>query len=264
MPLSDNQRQTFFDRGTLRLRRVFHEADAARMVARIWDLLDEKYGARRDDPATWTEKQPTGFQSLTQTGAFNAILGRALVDALNDLLGNGAWNSGKAWGVPLVTFPEPGRTWDIPKNQWHLDFPVRGSPDKLPGIRVFAFISAVEPRGGGTVVAAGSHRLVEYLAEAGRTQDGHSAQVRDSLAACYPVLGGLWSEPVFEHDRVHHFMTTGNRIDGVKIQVQELTGTIGDVILMHPWTFHAPAPNCRRRPRMMVSHSLYRSVVISS
>jgi ectoine hydroxylase-related dioxygenase (phytanoyl-CoA dioxygenase family) len=33
----------------------------------------------------------------------------------------------------------------------------------------------------------------------------------------------------------------------------------GDVVLMHPWTFHAPAPNCGAKPRIMVGHSVYRN-----
>jgi hypothetical protein len=82
MAFSDTLRETFFDRGTVRLTRAFPESDAWRMVDRIWILLSEKYGVRRDNPATWTENQPTGFQSLTRLGAFNPIVGPALIDAL--------------------------------------------------------------------------------------------------------------------------------------------------------------------------------------
>lgn len=263
MALSDMQREEFFDQGTLRLTRVFPQAAAARVVDGIWGLLEQKYRLRRDSPATWTEKQPTGFQSLTRAGSFNSIAGPALIDALNDLLGKGEWNSTKTWGAPLVTFPENGRMWEVPKNQWHLDFLARGTADELPGIRVLAFISPVEAGGGGTVVAAGSHRLVERLLATGLAHGGHSATVRDLLAASHPWLRGLWSETAGDEDRAR-FITRGERIHGVDVRVEELIGAPGEVILMHPWTFHAPAPNCSQRPRIMVSHSVFRHATVAA
>lgn len=258
MALSPAQRQIFFDRGTLRLNSAFPDADAARMVDRIWGLLEDKYGLRREDPATWTEKQPTGFQSLTRSGAFQAIVGPSLIDALKDLLGNAEWNSTRTWGVPLVTFPESGRMWDVPKNQWHLDFPARGSADELPGIRVLAFIAPVEARSGGTVVAVGSHRLVKHLVARGLAHEGQSTVLRDSLASSHSWFRNLWSEAALDKDRASCLMADGERIEGVDVRVDELTGATGDIILMHPWTFHAPAPNCSWMPRMMVSHSVFR------
>ena len=258
MALSPAQRKMFFERGTLRLTCAFPDADAARMDESIWGLLGDKYGVRREDSGTWTEKQPTGFQSLTRAGAFNSIVGSTLVDALNNLLGYARWRSTVSWGAPLVTFPERGRAWDVPKNQWHLDFPARGGANELPGVRVLGFIAPVEVGGGGTVVVTGSHRLVEHLVRKGLAHDGHSPVIRDSLASAHPWFRRLWSETALDEDRVRCFMTDGENIDGVNVRVEELTGATGDVILMHPWAFHAPAPNCSLRPRMMVSQSVFR------
>jgi hypothetical protein len=257
MALSSVQRQRFFDQGMFRLPRAFSELEAQRMVEDIWQLLEERSGVRRGDPSTWTERQPTGFQSLTHKSAFHAIASPIVTEALDDLLGVGAWVSPKAWGAPLITFPEQRRAWDIPVNQWHLDFPARGNPNEFPGIRVLAFIARVETKGGGTVVAAGSHRLVEELIASRLAQGGHSANVRDALAASHAWFRALWSEAA-EPNRVHRFLAAGEYIGGVHVCVEELTGMPGDVTLMHPWTFHAPAPNCSRSPRMMVSHSVYR------
>ena len=248
----------FLTRGTVRIPAVFSKLEAARMVDSIWKLLEESSGFLRDDPSTWTEKQPTGFQSLTRKNVFNAIASTIVVDALDDLLGNAQWTSTKAWGVPLVTFPEIGRVWDVPQNQWHLDFLARGDTHRLPGIRVLAFIADVEPSGGGTVIVAGSHRLVGNLVETGQAHGGHSTTVRDALATSYPWFRALWSNTSETSNRTRRFVETSESIDGMELRVEELTGTPGDVILMHPWTFHAPAPNCGRTPRMMVSHSVYR------
>ena len=50
----------------------------------------------------------------------------------------------------------------------------------------------------------------------------------------------------------------GEEIDGIRVRVVELTGDAGDVTLMLPWTLHAISPNGSDRPRMMVTHSVYR------
>jgi ectoine hydroxylase-related dioxygenase (phytanoyl-CoA dioxygenase family) len=231
------------------------------MVHGIWRLLTDKYGIQPDSPATWTVRQVTGFQSLTRSGTFNSVEGPAVVDALDDLIGKGAWKSTGSWGAPLVTFPEHACAWDVPRGQWHLDFPARGSADRLPGIRALAFIAPVACRGGGTVVLTGSHRLVEQLVRTSQAREGHSAQTRDSLAASHPWLRDLWSEAADQQDRVRRFIDEGVNIDEIRVRVQELTGVTGDVVLMHPWTFHAPAPNCGSTPRLMVSHSVFSSML---
>jgi hypothetical protein len=47
-------------------------------------------------------------------------------------------------------------------------------------------------------------------------------------------------------------MTDGVVIDGTRVRVRELTGRAGEVVLMHPRTLHAPAPNTHPTPRMML------------
>jgi hypothetical protein len=41
-------------------------------------------------------------------------------------------------------------------------------------------------------------------------------------------------------------------VDGMHLRAEELTGHAGEVILMNPRSFHAPAPNCLDTPRMML------------
>ncbi len=262
MALSETQRQAFADRGVVRLNGAFPESDAGYMVDKIWSVLEQKFMLRRNAPETWTENQPTGFQSLTRAGAFEPIVGPVLRDALDDLLGEGRWGSTEGWGAPLITFPQVGRKWDVPRAQWHIDFPARGAADELPGVRVLAFVAPVDPGGGGTVVATGTHRLVERLLAHGQGQTGNSATLRASLAQSHAWLRALWSGSADNRDRISHFMANGAHLDGVDVRVEELSGSIGDVILMHPWTFHAPAPNCGRKPRFMVGHSVFRNATI--
>jgi Phytanoyl-CoA dioxygenase (PhyH) len=262
--LTDKQRAQFEQLGVVRLNGVFSEADAKWMLERLWDSLTEQYGIQRGEPATWALKQPTGFQSLTRLGVFDALGGSVLLGTLDAVLGEGAWERPLHWGVPLVTFPDHASHWHVPGRQWHLDFPARGRSQQLPGVRVLAFVAAVEPAGGGTVVVTGSHRLVERLVATGQARDGHSARVRDSLAASHPWLRSLWCGGADTQDRVARFMAEGECIGDIPVRVAELTGAPGDVILMHPWTFHAPAPNCGQTPRFMISHSVFRNTAAAA
>lgn len=107
----------------------------------------------------------------------------------------------------------------------------------------------VRPRGGGTLVLTGSHRLVAPYLSLGETF--RLDRVRTLLAA-HPWLRGLW-KPGDGGDRIQRYMNDGTIIDGVPLRVVELTGEPGEVILMHSDTFHAAAPNRLTEPRTMLT-----------
>jgi hypothetical protein len=255
--LSDVQKSEFEQVGVVRLTEVFSESAAQRMCQQVWDLLAKKYGIRPDDPATWTLRQPTGFQALTRSRAFDLIAGRLLVNALDQILGDHAWREPEHWGAPLVTFPGHAPEWQVPHNHWHLDFPARGRTHPLPGVRILAFITPAASRGGGTLVVEGSHTLVARLVTVGGAGQGHSTEVRRVLARVSKWFRDLWSDGD-NHERIQRFMIAGGVVDDVPVRVIELTGSPGDIILMHPWALHAPSPNCGTTPRIMVSHSVFR------
>ena len=49
--------------------------------------------------------------------------------------------------------------WEVPRNMWHLDMP-RSRSIGPPGPEMFTFLNKVEPKGGGTLILEGSHRLL--------------------------------------------------------------------------------------------------------
>jgi hypothetical protein len=119
-----------------------------------------------------------------------------------------------------VTFPTE-RKWEVPHASWHLDAPA--SP-KIPGVLLFAYLAPVPERGGGTVMLAGSHRIVEkFAAGLGATDEGRSADVRRKLNRAEPWLRALWSRDD-KVDRVRRFMTEGAMVRGVPLRVMEMTG----------------------------------------
>ena len=244
--LTTDQRDEFRTTGLLSLEEAFPRATAEAMCNRLWEFLASRDAIHRDEPSTWTVEYPAGFQPVTHSGAFRAVGGGPLCAALDALLGAGQWARPRWWGRPLVTFPQDGM-WELPTRAWHFDC-MPASPGQRP-VQFFAFLNQVLPRGGGTLVLAGSHRLVApylRLGEAFRLD-----RVRSSLAT-HPWLHGLW-KPGEGGDRMQRYMNDGTVIDGVPLRVVELTGEPGDVVLMHSDCFHAAAPNRLTGPRMMLT-----------
>jgi hypothetical protein len=219
--------------------------DVAVMRQRFWTFLAERDGVRPDEPWSWTVETPRHLQALRRSGAFAAMAAPAVVAALDDLLGD--WRRPRNWGLPLVTFPGSG--WRVPTTGWHLD---SYSPEHdLPGVSVFAFLLPTGPRGGGTVVLEGSHQLVNrHIAATGVWRSG---PLRADLAAAHPWLAEVWQG--------RHEPGASAVLDGVPVTVRELTGDPGDVVLMHPRTLHAAAPNAAATPRMMLVEIINRSTV---
>jgi hypothetical protein len=144
---------------------------------------------------------------------------------------------------PALLFTLPNATtWTIPHKNWHLDLP-RLADGGAPGVQFFALLERVEAGGGGTLVVAGSHRL---LNDEGRIS---SADLRKRLKR----------EPYFEElmsnkgeDRLRLLREIG-RVGDVELQVVEMTGEAGDVYFMDLRMLHTVAPNALRIPRLMIT-----------
>jgi hypothetical protein len=250
--LTPEERTEFQELGLTRLPGAVDPSAAAEMRERVWAFLAERHGIQRDAPETWKPVTPSTFRPLQRAGAFDAMCSPGVRDAVDELLGGRAWSVPPHPGQLLMTFPVRG-AWTVPHKIWHLDYAAPGSLDGLPGIQIFLLLDRLEPRGGGTLAVAGSHQLVQRLREKGGPgYEGRSAEVRKALRRAVPWLRDLWSAREAE-DRVQRFMGATAQFEGVTLRVVEMTGSAGDVNLMHPWLVHAPAPNCGSRARMMLT-----------
>jgi hypothetical protein len=245
--LTPSERAEFERSGLLRLPAAIPDAEVATMRGRFWEFLSTAHGIAPDRPDTWTVEPPRRLQPLRRSGAFDPMATARVRDALDELLGAAEWNPPKTWGLPLVTFPAPDAGWDVPSSGWHVDS--YGPDHELPGITVFAFLEPVAPRGGGTAVLAPSHRLFNH--EIATTGTWRPGEVKAALSARHPWLRDLWG-PGTESGRVARYLDEGATVDGTHLRVRELTGSPGDIILMHPRTLHAAAPNSLATPRMML------------
>jgi hypothetical protein len=216
-----SMRMQFLEQGYARLAGAFPGDVAAAVAAEVWAELGRRYGMSPHDRTTWTTIQPSGLGGLRKRKVFDALATPAVIATITELLGTDTWPHPYSWGDPLVTMPAPG-LWTMPDTGWHIDFPARSNLR----LKWLAYLAPVLPEGGGTVVLAGSHRLVEQFLRANPTDPGRSATVRKAALAA-----GLGA-PV------------------------ELTGEPGDMVFLHPHLFHAPAPNHSTSPRLMATGGL--------
>lgn len=252
--LTPGQRGELAEVGLLRLRCAVDPPVVATMRDQVWELLARRRGLGRDVAEPGLRVSPSLFKPLDRSGVFDPLCGPPVRAVLEELLGAEGWAEPTRLGQVLMTFPARG-SWAVPHRSWHLDYPAPPGPDRLPGLQLFLFLDRVEPRGGGTLAVAGSHRLVERLrADAGPGYTGRSADVRKRLRRSVPWLRELWT-PREGDDGIERFMRAA-RFDGVSLRVVEMTGEPGDVIAMHPWILHTSAPNVGPRPRMMLTARL--------
>lgn len=248
--------ETFEARGIVRLPGAVPRRTAEEMAERLWQELARKHGARRREPATWRPERPSGFASLQKSGVFKAMASPDVRAVLDDLLGRDKWEQPTSWGQPLVCFPRNFGRWDVPHQSWHLDLPADPKRHAMMVGRLFAVLAPLHAQGGGTLVAAGSHRLVAKLADGARVQQS-SSMMRKRLQSEHRWFADLMSLDKSRDDRIARFMKVATDVKGVPCQVEEMTGEPGDVYLMHPAALHAAAPNVLEAPRMVLAQFVY-------
>jgi hypothetical protein len=167
--LSPQQRDEFDRQGLLRLPGAIPLADTTAMCDRLWEFMADKHGIERDRPETWPIDVPRRFQALTRAGVFDPMGNDVVCAALDDLLGADRWQRPlRGWGLPLVTFPRPGASWEVPVESWHVDS--HKATDELPGVTVFAHLTAgwqvsgARSRSTGTGLGATSARVPSWTA----------------------------------------------------------------------------------------------------
>lgn len=249
--LTPAERQAFEACGAVRIPAAVPRAETAAMADRLWRSLEKNHGLRRDAPETWTVERPFRHRGVKASGAFAPMGSPAVRAALDDLMGQGGWLEPERWGQPLVCFPGTERPWSLPHQIWHLDGPAEpGSHIRLG--RVFVILGPLAAGGGGTIMAAGSHRFVQRLAE----RNGgplSSADTRTQLKSLHPWFRDLMSRSDDPAQRITRFTGEDVLADDVPLRVIEMTGEPGDAWLMHPDILHAPAPNVLDTPRMVLT-----------
>lgn len=255
--LTAAQRSEFDERGWVRVPGVIPDDDVQSVLDRVWDDLEQRCGIPRDEPETWPEARPKGFNRLMRSGAFEPTCSSAVQDAIDEFLGPGQWEKPSPWGALLLTFPAEG-PWFLPNNSWHLDLQasVDSGADLIPGVQVFAVLEPLDAQGGATVALSGSHRVIRHLAQQPELiGEGRSKDITKAVRRAAPKLRDLWSRNL-GGDREERYLLNPVDVFGIPVQAVEFTGRPGDVILMHPWIYHAASPNRGNRPRVVITERI--------
>lgn len=222
--LTAEQKQHFLDRGHV----IVHDC-FSREVAQQWtDVAFERIGYDKNDPTTWVE----GFRFTPQseTVPVREFAPRAWQAACELMGGEDRPEEPMTWHNGMAANFHAGSEvpWQPPQphgNHWHVDGDhfryFLDSPEH--GLTMLVMWSDIEPRGGGTFIACDSIPVISrYLAE---HPEGISAH--ELTGGANPGLIGQCTDLV------------------------ELTGRIGDVVLIHPFMLHSISFNHSGRARFI-------------
>lgn len=170
--------------------------------------MDEKAGIREADPRTWPEAYDIE-EHLNDPEVLECFTDR-LAAGVQQLLGPGRWSGVRRWGLWPVNFRfGADRPYDVVTTGWHVDgnWFVHSIDCPFQGLLVVGLFTDIAPRGGGTILAGGSHK------QTARVLARHPAGI-----AHLDLFAEVLKEPL------------GN--------FHEVTGAPGDVVLAHPFLFH--------------------------
>lgn len=257
--LNVDQIEQFIDRGFVKVEQAFPREVALRAQDFLWEKLGDR-GVIKSSPSTWTHAM-VSIQETYSGPVFNACMTHKLEGCIEDLIGEGRWRDKGTeigWGWWPVNFSVgAGRPWTVPSGGWHWDGiqfkHTVTAPDQ--GLLLLPHFSSVKTHGGGTVVAAGSHQIVARFLAAQR----EPIELNTAIGKCsgdHPWLNALTHEANSPLDRNAAFMDVITVDDhGTRLQVVEVTAEPGDVILCHPFLYHAAAQNLLGTPRFMCNRT---------
>jgi hypothetical protein len=127
--------------------------------------------------------------------------------------------------------------------------------DRVRRAREYVQRRLVEPRGGGTLVVAGSHRLLN---------EGRFVRVNElrQLLCREAFFRNLYSEGQASVEDSARLLEKTSAMADVALEVVELTGSPGDAYLTDLRLLHTAAPNATDCPRMMATHRFVREDVM--
>jgi hypothetical protein len=250
-------RSRFAATGVIFLRGAFAADQAAAMREAVWRRAEHQAGLRPGDPASWAGSPVVNWQGLNRNPVFGPLADNQPVsDALEVIFGAGGWQRPRAGAQVLFSLPEPG-PWVLP-DTWHMDCGFEQATWPVRSVKLFAFAGEVGPHGGGTMLLPGTHRLVARYRESLPGPAGAGKQNWRPFMRHYPWLARLLNGASLP-DHGQPLVGTVGEIDGVPVQVIELTGSPGDVVITHQHVFHARSPNTATVPRLMLGKEIHKA-----
>jgi hypothetical protein len=232
-PLTEEDIDRFVQDGFVRLDEAFPRALADECHALLWKQITAMTGMAPDDPATWTRpvvridgRGDAPFQAAATTDRLHA--------AFDQLVGPGGWIPRQGLGTFPIRFPHPDDPGDA---GWH----VEGS-----------FADPADPaRYRLSLRSRGRALLLLFLFSEVGEQDAPT-RVRVGSHLDVPAL----LEPYGE-DGAEFFELATTAVPATEDRpVALVTGSPGDVYLVHPFLVHGAQPHHGTVPRFMAQPPL--------
>ena len=251
-----SRRATFEATGVLRLDGALDPVATARIRDAVWSYAGRKIGLRRDDPSTWppSGRVPISWKGLKRNPAFSAVNEAPPVrEALEAVFGRDGWEPPKAGAQVLLTLPQEG-PWTLP-DAWHMDCGFERPSWPVFAVKLFVFLDTVGPCGGGTMLLPGTPALVDrYRGTIPPGTGGGMVEWRRFLRS------DPWLAELLRAGRApdggRSLVGARHEVEGVPVEVVELTGEPGDVVLTHLHVLHSAAPNTSAQPRQMLGKAV--------
>jgi hypothetical protein len=249
-------RSCFEATGVVRLPGAFAAEQAAAIREAVWRHAERQAGLRSGDPASWAGSPILNWKGLKRNSAFRALAdNQSVSDAMDAIFGAGGWQRPRPGAQILFSLPEPG-PWVLP-DAWHMDCGFEEATWPVRWVKLFAFFGEVGPEGGGTMLLPGTHRLVDRYREGLPAPVGAGKENWLPFMRQYPWLARLLKGAGLP-DHGRPLVGEAGEIDGVPVQVVELTGSPGDVVVTHQHVFHSRSPNTGPVPRLMLGKEIRR------
>ena len=242
----------FAEQGYVHLPQAFDRAAALAIQDAVWSQM-QAAGIDRGDRSTWPAGAWRGVKDNPELE--RGIGAPRLCGAINQLLGPGNWRVPSRWGGYLISFPQGDiDDWTLTSDNWHWDDTLINHFDiGTTGLFILTLLSEIPAHGGGTLLVAGSHRLIEqyFRRLAPADQQLKQKPLKERFAQSQPWLAELTGQTSPVANRTHRFMAETSEVDGVPVKVIEVIGAPGDAYLCHPAIYHAASPNHAQWPRFM-------------
>lgn len=247
------RRREFSDRGLIRIEGLIPIRAVEEACEKALEIL-EREGAWRagawvdDAPVDWVRANhlQKKLKPLARTPAFMDLQTDAVRSVAEELAEGRALHAPVAYPQILLT-PPNALAWSVPHDVWHLDSPRLGKLGR-PGVQMWTFLRELPPGAGGTLLVAGSHRLLNDRGVI-KSKDVKRLLRREA-----------WFRALFQpglSDR-RRFLDEEGRVGEVDVQVVELHGEPGDVVLTDMRLLHTLAPNASRTLRLMLTQRFNR------
>jgi hypothetical protein len=249
----------FRETGIVHLPGALTPDEALAIRRTIWNFIEARTSIKEHDPSTWPDSLPPGlsFKSLQDRAVFAPFVENdRLTEALGAIFGSNGWEPPKRRGRILLTCPTTS-AWAMPAG-WHMDgdFGVPAFP--VPAVQLWALLDEVAPCGGGTLLLAGSHRLVDrFSADLSPDSRGGNGVTWGKFMRQDPWLNELRRGGGPDRPR-RELLNDPHDVDGVQVQAIEVTGAPGDMFVSHVEVFHSTSPNNQKRMRQMLTGGITR------